>query len=101
MVANHGKEGGGWRGIGAKTTCSQKVRNCAGRGWDRVGHHVLLHSARIVLLHSLKERNVLISNFWQLMKPKRMLHSFAFFEKNTRYFEKNAVLFKERAFFLK
>ena len=41
------------------------------------------------------------SNFWRLMKPKRMLRSFAFFlkersffQKNARSFEKNALSFK-------
>ena len=63
-----GKEGGGWRGIGAKTTCSQKVRNCAGRGWDREGHHVLLHSARNVLFgfhksQKIRKKNILVLSY--------------------------------------
>ena len=46
---------------------------------SRVGHRILFRTVRIVLLHSLKERNVLFSSFWRLMRPKRTMHSFAFF----------------------
>ena len=46
---------------------------------SRVGHRILFRSDRIVLLLSLKERNVLFSSFWRLMRPKRTMHSFAFF----------------------
>ena len=61
----------------------------------RVGHCVLLYSARNVLLHSFKERNVLFSNFCRLMKPKRTLRSFAFFLKERAFFKKKARLVKK------
>ena len=72
------------------------------RHLGRVGHRVLLRSARSILLRSFKERNVLfknatfISNFWRLTKPKRTLRSFAFFKKNARScltLKKNATFF--------
>ena len=50
----------------------------------RVAHRVLLRFERIVLLRSFKECNVLLlyilfSSFWRLIRPKRMMRSFAFF----------------------
>ena len=45
----------------------------------RVGHWILLPSERIVLLKNATFFYVLFSSFWWLMRPKRMMRSFAFF----------------------
>ena len=64
----------------------------------RVGHSVLLHSVRYVLLRSEKRTlrscsffSVLFLSFWRLMRPKRTLRSFL---KNGKERKERFVLFK-------
>ena len=61
---------------------------------DRVGGHpVLLRSERIVLLHSFKERNVLLRSFFEFLTTYNTQKNDAFFCVLLRSFLKNV---KER-----
>ena len=67
---------------------------------NRVGHRILFRSERIVLLHSFKERNILLGSFFEFLATYETQKNNAFFSKECKRTQRMQRSFSKNATFL-